>query len=556
MASTAMLLAGSFALSSPALAQTKVEPDLEAAFASGDLVRVLIVTRPDPDQADGGASIMSPAGYVSAQLGSSAQNVKPIGRLPVVSAEVDRFGIERLRADPNVQMIAQDVPVPPALSDSIELIGADKWHAKGIRGSQYSVAVLDTGIEATHAAFKDAVVGEACFSTPTSAIFNVRSLCPNGLDISLLPGASGGCPKDVRGCGHGTHVAGIVAGHGMNFQNVSFGGVAPAARLLPIQVFTLFDDIQACGLQTPCVLSFTSDQLRALEWVYKRRDDFKVGAVNMSLGGGYSDQHCDNTSALTQIIERLRAKGILTVIAAGNSAFFDGVAEPGCISSAITVAALKKDGSLDVRYSNMATLVDIAAPGTEILSAILGGTYDRLSGTSMAAPHVAGALALIREQNPNATGLVIEALLKESNVSVADPRTGTKVISLTLNEPAAAAGVATPTAVDAPSTGAPTTVPPGQATIGTERTGSFIIQSPQSQEQIQSRLEQSCPQLDCTVKAIGENTFLLEVAPKAILEPAAREATEINKKAVEEILGGSARVFDNKAFAPLPDVKF
>ncbi|WKL39331.1 S8 family serine peptidase (plasmid) [Sinorhizobium meliloti] len=463
IAGTTLLLAGSLSLSTQTLAQTKVESDLEAAFGSGDLVRVLVVTRPDPDQPDGGASIVSPAAYVSTQLGGSAQNVKPVGRLPVVSAEVDRLGIERLRADPNVQLISQDVPVPPTLSDSVALIGADKWHTRGYQGSRNSVAVLDTGIEASHAAFKDAVVSEACFSTATSAIYNVRSLCPNGLDMSLLPGASGGCPNDVQGCMHGTHVAGIVAGHAMNFQNVSFGGVAPAARLLPIQVFTLFDDTRACGPQTPCVLSFTSDQLRALEWVYKRRDDFNVGAVNMSLGGGYFDQHCDNTSALTQMIERLRAKGILTVIAAGNSAFFDGVAEPGCISSAITVAALKKDGSLDVRYSNMATLVDIAAPGTEILSAIPGGAYDRLSGTSMAAPHVAGAIALIRERNPNATGLEVETLLKQSNVSIADPRTGTKVIALSLNEPAAVADAATTPAIETTTAGAPA---PGLPTGG------------------------------------------------------------------------------------------
>ncbi|WKL24218.1 hypothetical protein Q1M63_00575 (plasmid) [Sinorhizobium meliloti] len=85
--------------------------------------------------------------------------------------------------------------------------------------------------------------------------------------------------------------------------------------------------------------------------------------------------------------------------------------------------------------------------------------------------------------------------------------------------------------------------------------GSFIIQSPQSQEQIQSTLNQGCPQLDCTVKAISDDTFLLEVTPKANLEPAARKATEINREAVEEILGGGARVFDNKAFAPLSGIK-
>lgn len=327
-----------------AVAQTKIDPDLEVAAQSGDIMKVLIITRPDPAQPDGGAALTAPSGYVSARLGDAAQNISAIGDLPVASAEINQRGLELLRVDPNVALVVEDVPVPPVLYDTVAMTGADRLHAAAIKGNQVSVAVLDTGIESGHAAFQDAIAAEACFSTPASNIYNLRSLCPNRLELSLLPGAAGGCPADVEGCDHGTHVAGIVAGHGMAFEGKNFGGIAPAANVVAVQVFTLFEDDDACGAAGRCILSFTSDQLRALEWVFDRRTDYRIAAVNMSLGGGKAKEYCDNSSALTQMIERLKAEGILTVIAAGNSRYHDAVAEPACISAAVSVSAIKKDG--------------------------------------------------------------------------------------------------------------------------------------------------------------------------------------------------------------------
>ena len=535
------------------LAQTKIDPGLTQRLLKGELVKVIIVTRPDPDQPDGGASFSNPAGYVASQLGTSSKNVRPLGQLPAVAAEVKSEDVAILWSDPNVQLVTEDVPVPPALFDSVDMIGANTMHASGVHGSKYGVAVLDTGIDSTHDSLSDSIVAQACFSTASSSVYKVQSLCPNGLDMSLLEGAAEGCPHDVEGCYHGTHVAGIVAGHGMTFDgHQNFEGVAPSAHLVPIQVFTLVNDAYNCAPNDPpCILSFTSDQLRALEYVYKRRDDFKIAAVNMSLGGGYEDKYCDSESALTGIIERLKSKGILTVIAAGNNGYYDAVTDPACISSAISVAAMKKDGSLDVSYSDVSPLVDLAAPGTNITSTVFNGGYRALSGTSMAAPHVAGAIALLRERHPKFSALEIEAVLKKSGSTVADPRTGTKLIKLMLSPPVTQAGVelSSDSAEDREEEGGGVAGWP--ILIGSS--GSFIVKSTRSKDELQANLSKNCPQLDCNVKEIGESQYVIELVPKATLTPGERSKLNVDKASVKEMLGGGdVQVFDNRAAGILP----
>ncbi len=414
------------------------------------MVRVIVITKPDRNQAGGGQSFSNPASYLFGALGSTAKNVRPIGSLTAASVEVTADAVARLREDPNVALVTRDIPSPPTLHGSVAAIGADRFHGAGFRGDQLNIAVLDTGVDKSHAALANAVVGEACFSTAKSDVYKVKSLCPGGFDAFLQDGAAGQCPKDVAACDHGTHVAGIVAGHDMKKGDKAFGGVAPASGVFAIQVFTLFEDPAACGGEPRCVMSFTSDQKRALDYVFKRREEFKIAAVNMSLGSGYHDKHCDTVSALTGPIEQLRAKNIPTIVAAGNEGFFDGIAEPACISQAISVAALGRDQQLDVSYSNVASLVTFAAPGTNIDSTVFAGAISAKSGTSMAAPHVAAAFALLRQQNPKMTVKQMQERLLQANVTVTDPRTGTKVTRIDL------AGLAQPAvAENTTATGSP-----------------------------------------------------------------------------------------------------
>ena len=108
------------------------------------------------------------------------------------------------------------------------------------------------------------------------------------------------------------------------------------------------------------------------------------------------------------------------------------------------MSALKRDGELDVSYSNVAPFVTTAAPGTDITSAVFNSQYGKMSGTSMAAPHVAAAFALLRQQNPRMTVKELAQLLKSASVPVSDPRTGTTIgrmdlANLAAPEPAAIA---------------------------------------------------------------------------------------------------------------------
>lgn len=496
------LVIATSALSSEAYCQMKIDQNLDAALRESGKVKVLIVTRPDPDA--GGNTAASTAS-LSQALGAGS-NVKPIGELPVVAAEINVDQLYALKDNPNVALVTPDNAYPPTLSESGPLVGATKVHQNGVTGSGYSVAVLDTGVQRDHPALKDSIIAEACFSTKSAPGVDVTSLCPGGYEVSTVAGAASKCPYDLKGCEHGTHVAGIVAGHGMQLHGgAAVDGIAPAAKIIAVQVFSRFSDSGSCSGQPPCILSFTSDQLRALEWVYKQREQYHVAAVNMSLGGGYHDTNCDQSSALTEIIERLKSKGVATVIAAGNDDFYDGISEPACISSAVSVSALDKNDQLDVTYTNVARLVHISAPGTGIVSSIPGGKYDVLSGTSMAAPHVAAAFALLRQMYPHESTSQLERRLVTNATLAVDPRTDTKIpvleLAHTLPDAATAAGTAATPA-------APPSSPAGMASGN-----SFILKSTASENQITKTLSDNCLASDCELKKIGKDTYKLDIQP-------------------------------------------
>jgi subtilisin family serine protease len=522
-------------------AQTKISPAVEQQIAKNSTTRVIILTRPDPAIPGGGTPMSSPQTYLRSALGPA---VNRIGTLPAASAIIDAVGLERLRHDPNVAKVVADIPVPPALVTSVPFIGADVLYQRGVTGSGLTVAVLDTGVDATHPALAGAIKAQACFSTMSTSVATAKSLCPNGLDVSLLPNAAQGCPPAVDGCEHGTHVAGIVAGRHMSIpQHNDFHGVAPGAGVVAVQVFTEISDADLCSGQAPCVLSYPSDQLRALEWVLKNQAALKIAAVNMSLGGGYRDDFCDSDSALTESIERLFAKGVATVIAAGNDRYYDGVSEPGCISAAVTVAAVGRDGLLDVAYSNMGKQVDLAAPGTGIISSVPGGGYRALSGTSMATPHVAAAWALLRQEHPDESGPQLLQRLIANGSQINDPRTGAKLASLHLAAPPAV--VAAPAHV----TVAPVTELSAALVDSMKRTNlpaqSYIVRFTNVADSVQAAVDRNCKQLVCSIKKIGEADYRLDVKPDASAATAKEHAEKITALTDSLKATQGVKVFDN-----------
>lgn len=352
--------------------------------------------------------------------------VKTYNHLPLLALTLDIAGLERLKNVPEVMSIEEDRPVPATLAESTNLIGATAAKTGGYTGAGQTIAVLDTGVDASHPFLAGKVVSEACFSS-TVAGYYATSVCPGGAAEGFGQGAGKNCT--VGGCEHGTHVAGIAAGKAAG--TVTFSGVAPDANIIAIQVFSRFDSTSLCDGSSPCVMSFVSDQIKALEHVYTLRASYSIAAVNMSLGGGlYSSTaecNADNT-ATKDAIDLLRSVNIATVISSGNEYSSSQLSAPGCISTAISVGSTRDGGSgatpVDSisSFSNSASFLSLLAPGEAIYAPVPGGGYSTLSGTSMAAPHVAGAWALIKSNTPGASISTVLQRLSVTGKPITDTR--------------------------------------------------------------------------------------------------------------------------------------
>ena len=286
-----------------------------------------------------------------------------------------------------IKSIHLDERVKAALAESVPQIGAPAAWAAGFDGTGIDVAVLDTGIDKSHPDLAGKVVAEMNFTDTAS-------------------------PNDVFG--HGTHVAGTVAGTGVG-SAVARKGVAPGARLMNGKVLNDFGS----GLDSWII--------GGMEWAAANGAE----VISMSLQGGTTD----GTDPLAQAVNRITAdNGVLFTVAAGNFGFFgeQSVTTPGTANSALTVGAVSKSNVLadfsgrGPRLGDFAIKPDVTAPGVDIiapraaganLGPIVDSIYMMISGTSMATPHVAGAAAILKQEFP----LWTPQELKSALVSTAVP---------------------------------------------------------------------------------------------------------------------------------------
>lgn len=350
-------------------------------------------------------------------------DVRLFRNVPMMALTADAATIQALAQDPTVVRIHADRLSRPLLTQSLQRIGMPAALSAGATGQGQVVAVLDSGARLGHEFLSSRIIAGACFNTngPSGSV----SRCPGGATTATTLASSDDCTDPALfGCGHGTHVSGIAAGFNTNLgAGEPAHGVARDARILSINVFSTFPLSQCGNLGAPytgCILSWSSDQIAALDHVYSLRNTYAIGAVNMSLGGGEFASAC-TTDAVRPAVQQLTNAGIAVVIAAGNDSFDASVGAPGCIPEAITVGSTTQ-GDVRSDFSNWGTLVDIAAPGSAILAPYINGSsnvdYSALSGTSMAAPHVAGAFAAIRTAAPSASVADILAALRATGTSV------------------------------------------------------------------------------------------------------------------------------------------
>lgn len=232
-------------------------------------------------------------------------------------------------------------------------------------GAGIDVAVIDTGVAGTH----PDLAGRLCSG--------VAFLGGDGV------AQEGGGATDPHG--HGTHVAGSIAA--VRNNGIGIAGVAPSARVLPIRVL----DAQGSGS--------SSDVARGITWAV----DHGAEVINLSLGGPHSQ-------AVQTAVDYAESLGVVVVAAAGNAGVAGPPNYPAALEQVVAVASHEPNGAVST-FSTRGTYVDVAAPGSGILSTARDGSWVYMSGTSMATPHVAGVVALLLDDEPGLTPLQVRERL-------------------------------------------------------------------------------------------------------------------------------------------------
>ena len=403
--------------------QRKLDFDAEAEIAASKYGQadVMIVLRDaytggrlSPASMDGlKRSNRSALNAILATVSPSAIR-QDFSRFGSVSARLNAGELAKLAQtkDPRLLAVVLNKPVATAqLATSGPTMNMQSAYNAGYVGNGQGVIILDTGVEATHPFYGGRVVFQACFGTTGPADGeNWVTLCPGGNASNNWDSPLGtpDAAKPPPFSDHGTHVAGIAAGN--RTQPSVMRGTAPGSNIYAVQVFSTQQF--GSGLKV-----FNDDMLAALQLAAQSLPTLTGGqqqpySLNMSLGGSFHLQPC-TIGAFTPFInavQQLRTAGVPVVVATGNNGYTGGINFPACIQGAIKVSSVANDGIGNTRSqflgTDAANVVDPSAfpsetfwlapgggSGTQVISSVKGGGYSGNSGTSMAAPQIAGLYA-------------------------------------------------------------------------------------------------------------------------------------------------------------------
>lgn len=338
--------------------------------------------------------------------------------------EANAIEIERIAADAAYAHMSGDLPVRSAMSVSNKSTAADQARAgtsgllgigaiAGVTGKNIGIALIDSGIASSHKALYGKVAWTVDFVS------------------------DGSTKRDPFG--HGTHIAGLIAGQASAAVGVTkayTGGIAPGAHLIDVRV------LGADGV------GLTSDVIDGIDWVIDNAATFNIRIINLSLGHAVMEPA--DTDPLCEAVKRAVDAGIVVIASAGNRGKTDtgqpilgGITSPGNSPYAITVGALntwqtveRSDDSVTTYSSrgptryDLAVKPDVVAPGNKVVSLESAGSYlpttyptahvagsasnayMKLSGSSMATGVVSGGVALLLQRNSTFTPLQIKLLIQ------------------------------------------------------------------------------------------------------------------------------------------------
>ncbi len=415
---TLSLLLGTAAVPTEAFSfdANKIEPALLAEVLAAPTSDFDVIVRSTPSTT---RRAETAAKAVTDQGGSPKQALSIIGG---ASARIKGTGILQLTRDVNVDYVVKDrqlrAQFDPVLDSAkaqtpgiLEVSAPQVWSQLGLTGQGVGVAIVDSGVY-PHADLAGRIVASIDFTSASPTVSTTSTGDPGG---------------------HGTHVAGLVAGDGSR-SGGAFTGVAPRANIVNVRV------IDESGS------SSVSTILRGLQWVLANRNVYNIKVVNLSLGATPSGSY--KTDFMATPAEVLNFAGITVVVSAGNTGPFAGtVTTPATDPYVITVGALDDNATsltsddLMAVFSSRGRTVfdnlskpDLVAPGRKMVSLRSPGSaldtlfsdrqvtatgaltpeYYRLSGTSMAAPVVAGVVALMLERNPTLSPAQVKKRLKST----------------------------------------------------------------------------------------------------------------------------------------------
>lgn len=296
------------------------------------------------------------------------------------AGKLKKSGYEKLKNNPRVKSVFKPKRISISLSDSNKIVNATRawsliYDGTNITGKGESVCVIDTGADYTHSALGNCSTNEFVNGTCKKVIAGYDFVND---DIDSFDDH-----------GHGSHVAGIVAS-----TDETYRGIAPDANIIAIKV------LNAVGLGT------SADLISGIEWCVNNASFFNISVITMSLGTDtLFASFCDSDDALlTSSIANAISRNISVIAATGNKDSTTSISNPACIENVTAVGGTTKDDIIDF---NRNSITDLLAPGFSITSAKKGGGFQTLSGTSMSAPHVAGAFALLHQYKKLEQNLVL-----------------------------------------------------------------------------------------------------------------------------------------------------